>query len=257
MTGNISRRTALGGLAMGATAGSLAPGAALGEANPPAASASSGGVCILWPQAVEGPYYFDPKLVRSDITGGRPGTPVKLSLKFIELGSCRPLSNVRVDVWHADAGGVYSGYGSQGDKRTISTKGETYLRGTQMTDAGGGVNFTTIYPGWYPGRTPHIHVKAFLDETALVTGQMYFPDDVSTRVYREQAPYTSREAPDTTNATDGIYRDGQKDGGGTVLVVGQDAGLITAALVIAVDRSGKAAAAKQGWGGFVRGLLGK
>ena len=212
---------------------------------------------MLWPHAVEGPYYFDPKLVRPDIAEGRAGLPVKLSLKVIEFGSCQPLPNARVDVWHADAGGVYSGYGGQGDKHDISAKGLTYLRGTQMTDANGMAIFSTIYPGWYPGRTPHIHVKAFLGETSVVTGQIYFPDDVSARVYRDEKPYSARPVPDTTNATDGIFRDGRKEGGGTVFAVTQSNGLLQAALVIAVDPTGKAAESQQGWRGFVKGVLGR
>jgi protocatechuate 3,4-dioxygenase beta subunit len=208
--------------------------------SPPAATHAPGS-CILLPQAVEGPYYFDPKAVRSDITEGRPGLPLRLALQVIEHGSCQPLAKARVDVWHADARGVYSGYPGQGDDRNISAKGETYLRGTQFTDADGKVLFKSIYPGWYPGRTPHIHVKAFLDEKTLVTAQVYFPDALSARIYRETKPYDNRPRADTDNASDFIFQAGQKDGGGIVLAIEEQPGTLTASLVMAVDRSGPAA----------------
>lgn len=211
---------------------------------------------MLLPQAVEGPYYFDPKQVRSDISDGKPGAAVELKLRIVDAKTCLAMPGIRVDVWHADAGGIYSGYDRQGDDRTVSTKGETYLRGTQMSDADGIATFRTIYPGWYPGRTPHIHVKAFLDTTSLVTGQIYFPDDLSARVYKEREPYSKRPVADTTNANDGIFRAGEKEGGGTVLAVSEAGEIITAALLIGVDRTGEAAKKGSGFGGFFRRLIG-
>ncbi len=226
------------------------------DASQPAAATAPDGVCTLWPQVDEGPYYFDPHLVRTDITDGRPGAPVTLTFKLIELGSCRPLSNVRIDIWHADAGGVYSGFVGQGDQHNVSTTGKAYLRGSQMTDASGVATFKTIYPGWYPGRTPHIHVKAFFEDKTLVTGQAFFPDEFSTRVYKERAPYKSRPVADTTNATDGIFQDGNKSGGGIVLALTDAGGIIQAALTIAVDRFGKAAQRSQGWFGTLLRVIG-
>ena len=81
------------------------------------------GVCVLLPQAVAGPFYFDPKLVRSDISEGVAGAPVKLTLRVIEAKACSLLANVRVDIWHADARGIYSGYSGQGDQRKHLGKG--------------------------------------------------------------------------------------------------------------------------------------
>ena len=161
-----------------------------------------------------------------------------MRLRVIELGSCKPIPDSRVDIWHADAGGVYSGYANQGDARNISAKGETYLRGTQMTAADGFATFQTIYPGWYPGRTPHVHVKVFLDAKTLVTGQIYFPDAVSARIYREHPAYVVRPVADTTNATDFLFKSGGKESGGTVLTIDEGKSPLLASLVIAVDRSG-------------------
>lgn len=257
MTLKLSRRDALRALSVSAaTTPLIAPSANAAETTTPAAAENPAGVCVLLPQAVEGPYYFDPKRVRADISEGKDGAPVELKLRIVDAKTCTPMPGIRVDVWHADAGGIYSGYDRQGDDRTVSTKGQTYLRGTQMSDADGIAAFRTVYPGWYPGRTPHIHVKAFLDTTSLVTGQIYFPDDLSARVYKERAPYNRRPVPDTTNADDGIFRAGEKEGGGTVLAISEAGELITAALLIGVDRTGEAAKKGSGFGGFFRRLIG-
>ena len=213
------------------------------------------GVCVLLPQAVAGPFYFDPKLVRSDISDGAEGVTVKLTLRVIEATACSPLANIRVDVWHADARGIYSGYSGQGDQRNVSAKGETYLRGTQLTDVDGIVTFLTVFPGWYPGRTPHIHVKAYLDGTSLVTGQIYFPDDISAKIYRDRKPYALRPVPDTTNARDAIFQDSQREGGGTVLAVSESGDTLNASLLIGVDKSGAAARKGDGWGRFLKRLI--
>ncbi len=251
----LTRRRALLGLTVGATGAGLA-GAAAPSAAGTAADANPAGSCVLFPQAVEGPFYFDPKLVRSDIAEGRPGAPLQITLRVIESGVCTPLANVRVDIWHADASGLYSGYAGQGAARDVSTKSENFLRGTQMTDANGVAAFRSVYPGWYPGRTPHIHVKVFLDGKTLVTGQMYFPDALSAQVYKERAPYNERPIPDTTNARDFIFTSGERDGGGIVLSAGTEGEAIAAALLISVDRSGTAARKAAGWGGWFRRLVG-
>ena len=245
----ISRRQILGSLAAGAAGTGIDAQLALAEAPVTALAAADqpAGICVLTPQAVEGPYYFDPKLVRADITDGRPGAAVQLILRIVETGSCAPLANARVDVWHADAGGVYSGYTRQGDSGDVSTKGQTYLRGTQMTDGTGSVTFRTIYPGWYPGRTPHIHVKVLLDTKSMLTGQIYFPDELSGRIYRERQPYATRPVADTTNATDGIFKSGEREGGGIVLAIKEEPQLLVASLVIGVDRSGAAARTGGSW----------
>jgi protocatechuate 3,4-dioxygenase beta subunit len=261
---SLSRRDALRKLIVGAASASLAPAlakaadpglAAQPAGQPPAAQPP--GACVLTPQAMEGPFYFDPQLVRADITEGRPGAPLDLSLRIVEQGPCTPIANARVDVWHADAGGIYSGYAGQGDDGRASSKSETHLRGTQMTDADGKVTFRSVYPGWYPGRTPHIHVKVFLDTTTVLTGQIYFPDDLSARVYRDRAPYDQRPVADMTNDRDFLFKAGEREGGGIVLATEEkDGGLISAALVIAVDRSGEAAKG-QGWRRILRDMIGR
>lgn len=242
-----TRRSVVSALALGA-AGTQLEGT-LGHAettNPVPPANETPGTCVLFHQAVEGPFYFDPKLVRSDITEGRPGLPLTLVLKLIDNGSCAPIKNVRVGVWHCDAGGIYSGYPKQGDHRNFSAVGKQYLRGTQLTDAKGLVTFNTIYPGWYPGRTPHIHVKAFLDETTVLTGQVYFPNALSARMYQARAPYDARPLPDQTNETDFPFKEGQREGGGIILAMEEGTDGVTGSLLIAVDRTGAAARRAKG-----------
>jgi protocatechuate 3,4-dioxygenase beta subunit len=164
-------------------------------------------VCVLAPQQIAGPFYFDPKLERVDITEKRAGVPLGLLLQVVAADDCTPLKAARVDVWHADALGYYSGYPGQSDAHNISTEGGHFLRGTQFSDEAGLAKFTTIYPGWYRGRTAHIHLKVFLDDKTVLTAQLYFPDALSEYLYKNVAPYNTRARErDTVNATDHVVQ---------------------------------------------------
>src|ERR1700681_1829983 len=149
-------------------------------------------VCFLTPQSIEGPYYLDPKLVRAQIAEGRAGVPLRIDLRVIDGATGKPSERARVDIWHADAQGIYSGYEGQGDKENLSTVGQKFLRGTQFTDGKGAVSFETIYPGWYTGRATHIHFKVFLDMRNVLTGQMYFPDAINEFIYANIPAYAVR-----------------------------------------------------------------
>lgn len=198
------------GLAAGCDAGARAEPAVadastlVDAADVPPADAS-GEVCTVYPQQTEGPYYLDDDLLRRDITEGRPGTPLTMAVRVVEAGSCAPLVGVAVDLWHCDAAGVYSGY--PGQLGGLDTRGETFLRGTQMTDADGVAILDTIYPGWYPGRTTHIHVKLHPTPGTEATSQIYFPEDLTAAVYGT-APYAARGPKDTSNADDVVARGG-------------------------------------------------
>lgn len=201
----LSRRAALIGLTASSTGVLATPSGGAGPVRRAAPLDSDG--CILTPQSVEGPYYLDPRLVRSDIAEGRSGVPLRLRLRVIDAAACVPIQGARVDVWHADAQGIYSGYEGQGDTRRISTLGQSFLRGTQASDENGWATFETIYPGWYPGRATHVHFKVFLDERTLVTGQMYLVEAINEFVYGNIPAYGKRRLPrETLNATDGIAR---------------------------------------------------
>lgn len=231
----ISRRGALAGIAGSAAMLTGDKGAA--AASPPATTIpAAANVCRMTPRMVEGPFYFDPNLVRENIAEGRAGVPLKLHLQITDGATCQPIEGARVDVWHCDATGQYSGYDRQGDDQSISTKGEKFLRGTQTTSATGEAMFKTIYPGWYRGRTTHIHFKVLLDEKAMLTGQMYFPDALSEYIFTQIAPYNTRSAKrDTLNSTDWIAG---ADGDHISFVnVREEADAYVATLIIGVDRA--------------------
>jgi len=171
--------------------------------------------CVVRPQQTEGPYFVDERLNRSDIrsdptTGqAKPGTPLALTLQIFRLGSgdCQPLAGAQVDIWHCDALGIYSDVRDAG----FNTIGQKFLRGYQITDARGEAKFVTIYPGWYAGRTVHIHVKVRTAHAAErhseFTSQMYFDDGLTDRVYGDQ-PYASKGRRNARNQDDRIFRRG-------------------------------------------------
>lgn len=187
----ISRRAAFAALSVPAV-GALAGGA---RAAPPADISAFRDICFLTPQQIEGPYYLDPGLVRTGIAEGRAGVPLRVDLRVIDGATCKPSERARVDIWHADAQGIYSGYEGQGDKQNLSTVGQKFLRGTQFTDSKGAVSYETIYPGWYTGRATHIHFKVLVDDRDVLTGQMYFPDAVNEFVYANVPAYADRLSP--------------------------------------------------------------
>lgn len=212
-------------------------------------------------EETEGPYWFDVDSIRSDITEDRPGTPFDLALRVQDLDRCAvdgtagTIADAAVEIWHCDAGGVYSGFESgsmspggppaggpppgtrppgepgrggpppdgrlpggsgsnevsdgtysAGERESTPTDDGTYLRGAQITDADGIVRFRSIFPGWYPGRTTHIHVRVHLDRSTVLTTQIYFDDAVKGEIYA-RAPYTDHPGweDNTQNSTDSIF----------------------------------------------------
>lgn len=166
--------------------------------------------CVLTPEQVEGPFYVDLAQVRQDIVEDRPGVPLALAVTVVDSTTCKPIRDAAVDVWHCDALGVYSGEPSEG------SMGETYLRGIQLTDSDGQVEFATIYPGQYPGRTTHVHVKVHIggrrgDGTyagghVSHTGQLFTDDRRDAEVFA-LAPYTHNTAELTPRNEDTIFLD--------------------------------------------------
>lgn len=200
-------------------------------------------VCVLTAQAEEGPFYFDPKLERIDVTDGKTGVPLGLQLQVVNAGDCVPIKGARVDVWHADALGFYSGYSGQSDAHNVSTEGQRFLRGTQFSNEAGLVTFATIYPGWYQGRTPHIHCKVILDDNSVLTTQLYFPDALSEFIYQNVKPYNTRgRERDTTNTTDHVVKDSGSDHA-SFCSIKEETDRYLASLIIGVDRAAKPGAA--------------
>jgi protocatechuate 3,4-dioxygenase beta subunit len=178
---------------------------------PGAAQSTPTPACVVTPGLTEGPYFVEEKLERSDIrTDPRDntvsaGSPLALALTVSRVanGTCTPLTGAVVDLWHCDARGVYS------DEAANNSMGHKFLRGYQVTDKDGLAQFTTIYPGWYPGRAVHIHFKVRLysgsQQSYEFTSQFFFDESFTDTVY-QQAPYNSRGGGRTRNSNDGIYQ---------------------------------------------------
>ncbi len=202
----LNRRTVLGGMGLfgvgAVTRGLTGAAGALLTASPARAQSldlASATTCWLTPEKTEGPYYFDPSLIRRDITEGKTGVPLSLAIGVVDV-NCVPVPNLLVDVWHADKDGLYSGYSQPGG----NTRGQTFLRGTQPTDADGIARFDTIYPGWYQGRATHIHFKVRIPDQTYVTSQFAFPEAINNAVYATPL-YAGRGRNPTTNSSDGIF----------------------------------------------------
>ena len=210
----IDRRATLGALAKAGAAAYFIP--AWNET----VEAQTTTTCVqATPTVTEGPYWVDEKLFRSDIrtdpaTGvARAGVPLTLTIAVQNLsgGGCAPLVGAYVDIWHCDAKGIYSDeptYNPGGGTGNVNTSGQKFLRGYQITDANGQVTFTTIYPGWYTGRTIHIHirVRTYSGTTVLsnFVSQIFFDETTNNEVLATAA-YSRTTARDMTNARDMIY----------------------------------------------------
>lgn len=195
--------------------------------------------CSLATEETQGPYWFDVDAIRTDITEDRPGASLHLAIRVVDGATCdadgspEGVHNAVVEIWHCDAGGSYSGFESgaagpgggppggggpggggggdvsdgsysEGVQEASPTDDSTYLRGAQVTDKDGIAQFTTIYPGWYSGRTVHIHLKVHIDKKNVLTTQLYFDETLTAKVY-EASPYSSRTNRDTFNDDDSIY----------------------------------------------------
>ena len=172
--------------------------------------------CRAWAEQDEGPYHRDQQPVRRDVVEDRVGAALQLGLR-IAHGDGSPATDAIVEIWQCDALGRYSGFpppppADDSGALTGPPAGpqylpdDTFLRGRQPTDEAGMVEFHTIYPGWYPGRTVHIHLIVWVAERDL-TSQLYFPEQVSDEVLA-RPPYGARPGRDTTNATDTIFPTG-------------------------------------------------
>jgi protocatechuate 3,4-dioxygenase beta subunit len=211
------------------TAGAASAGLLVATRTPVAGLFGSGSAnaatqcASLTPAKTIGPYFVEEKLKRSNITTdsstGVAVSGVPLALKLVlmnEDSGCEPFANAQVDIWHASPGGLYS------DEASDGTSGKRYLRGYQVSDSDGAAAFTTVYPGWYTGRTVHIHVRVrTFDSSGAATydflSQLFFDDSLTDTVYK-QAPYNARGRRDTRNADDSIY-----GSNGAALILGMTA----------------------------------
>ena len=210
--------------------------------------------CVVRPELTIGPYFVDDQLNRSDIRSEpsdgsiKEGIPLTIAIGVYDVASnsCKPIEGAQVDIWHCDAQGVYSGVSDQ----SFNTVGQKFLRGYQLTDSTGKVEFTTIYPGWYSGRTVHIH---FMIRTTGADGQAYefvsqffFAEALSDQVYSVQL-YAAKGQRNTLNASDAIYN----SGGDQLLldVTGDNASGYAASINIGLDLTDTLVGAADSFGG--------
>ncbi len=177
------------------------------------------GMCRVTTATIEGPYYIDKEIVRSDIREDQPGIPLDLELRLVNANAgCRPIQGAAVSIWHCNGEGEYSGYlfnnpSEFPDTRAADETGhvkqegpERFLRGVQTTDAEGKVTFRTIVPGWYTPRAVHIHARAFVSARDMITTQLYFPQALINTVHSSQEPYKARGVSIYTNENDILIR---------------------------------------------------
>ena len=197
--------------------------------------------CVVTPAQTEGPYFVDEKLNRVDIrpdpgTGKvSAGAPLDLEMRVFRVGNgaCEPMAGAMVDIWQCDAMGLYSDVKDMNG--FFNTAGQKFLRGYQTTNSSGIAKFTTVYPGWYEGRSVHIHFKVRTDAGASsgleFTSQLFFDDDQSKAIYASGSPYSGTQ--DTLNSRDSIY--GETGGQTQLDLTGDAASGFTSTIAIGVQ----------------------
>jgi protocatechuate 3,4-dioxygenase beta subunit len=197
----LTRREAIG--AVGAAGAALAFGCGDTPTSPSSTATSTttsaNSVCAVTPTETVGPFPSLVDLFRSDIREGKSGTLLTLTIRVVNAANgCAPVPNANVEIWHVDAAGDYSQYGSQA--------AQTFLRGIQTSNVNGEVTFTTIYPGWYQGRATHIHVEVTMGGRSVKTTQIAFPESINNSVHTTGV-YASRGVSPMSNLSDGIFSD--------------------------------------------------
>ncbi len=173
-------------------------------------SGTTSGTCTVSPTETAGPFptKSPSSLVTNDIRSDRTGVPFTIKITINNKNNnCAALAGAIVDIWHCDKDGYYSEYGGTG-MQSVNYTSVHFLRGRQTTDANGLVTFTSIFPGWYSGRAPHIHVHIYnASGTSLLVTQIAFPTDVCDTVYTTATQYYTRGKQGTANATDNVFSD--------------------------------------------------
>ena len=172
---------------------------------------SGAGECVFTAVSIEGPYDLEGAEVRRDIRDDQPGQDLLLRLQIVDVTRCIPLPDAFVQIWHCNATGWYSGYNQADPDELPVAQGlanhvpeqskERFLRGAQVTDEDGRCEFLTVYPGWYAGRTVHVHAKVHFNDSRLLTSQLYFPQDLNDEVH-ETGAYKERGVSPYRNSTD-------------------------------------------------------
>lgn len=233
----MSRREAIGLLAAAGAGAMLGCGGSASTTTATTtASTTANSSCTVTPEGEEGPYFVDDSAtgfarsdIRSNLDGStiQDGIPLTLNIyTYDSEKSCAAMANVQVDIWHCNGSGVYSA------EDVEDTSGETWLRGYQLTDSNGLVTFKTIVPGWYAGRTTHIHLRLRSTYDSTTTGgtnttQLFFPQDVIDTINTTISPYSAEGTNPTTNANDHVYS-GETDGANLLTLNGDNSSGYTA-----------------------------
>ena len=182
--------------------------------------------CTQTLEGEEGPYFVNDSAsgyfrsnILSNLDGSatQAGVPFALTLYIYDAkNSCAAMQNVQVDIWHCNASGIYSA------EAVESTTSQNWLRGYQLTDSLGMVQFNTIIPGWYSGRTTHIHLRLRSTYDSSGTGgtntmQLFFDQSLMDTLYTTVSPYSSKGKDTTTNASDRVYS--QQEQGTTLMTL--------------------------------------
>jgi protocatechuate 3,4-dioxygenase beta subunit len=162
--------------------------------------------CVVTLAKTRGPCHTNQVPIRQDVTEGVTGLPMRISLRLVDAGNCTPIRNADIEIWHADVRGVYSGRAAaMCNPENPAAQHAGFLRGRQVTDADGVVNFLTVYPGWYAGRTPHIHLRIVVAQREVLITQLLFDDALNEMVYRDHPDYARRPRHSTTNRGDMMF----------------------------------------------------
>ena len=167
--------------------------------------------CTVGDTETDGPYPLytsrGSSIQRVDITDGKTGIPLNISIVVRNVNdSCNIISNARVDIWHCDKDGYYSGYSNSGYLGTQNNSSAVFCRGIQYTDTTGIAKFLSIYPGWYNGRVTHIHAQIYVGTSLKLTTQIAFPENINTEVYKTSL-YSAHGQNSTKNTSDSIIKD--------------------------------------------------
>lgn len=194
--------------------------------------------CVATLAKMLGPCHTKHVPVREDVTEGVAGLPMRLSLRIVEAETCRPLEGADVEIWHVNAAGVYSGHAARmcNDGEPAAREAQ-FLRGRQITNDDGVVNFLSVYPGWYPGRTVHVHLRILFGARDLLITQLLFDDKLSDIIFAGHPDYRGRPERDTMNGDDGVFSAGEA--ASYIFDVEKlDGGILQASYTIGVKNSG-------------------
>lgn len=185
-------------------------------------ASGAGASCVTYKDSTKGPCHSNTYL-RKDVSDGLIGLPTRFEFLVVDT-ACNPVQNAAVEIWYASPAGTYSqaaqfidsgvgyngsasdlnvGFCTGNDSEALASK---WLRGFQVSDAKGRVTIDGIFPGWYRGRTSHVHFIVSASGHTSVTSQLFFDETLTTAIYTKHGSYSSRGDQDTPNATDNVAR---------------------------------------------------